>query len=145
MYFPATRESLKAHALAMDLKYIYGKGERLLVIDDEERQRTICSQLLTSFGYNVSTVASGEEALEYLETHTVDLLILDMILGEGLTGRQTYAEATKRFPGLKAIIVSGFSADTEVQETQMIGAGHFVKKPFTIQQLGTAIRESLNV
>lgn len=145
MYFPATRENLKAHSVAMDLKYIYGKGERLLVIDDEERQRTICSQLLTSFGYNVSTVASGEEALEYLETHTVDLLILDMILGEGLTGRQTYAEVTKRFPGLKAIIVSGFSADNEVQETQMIGAGHFVKKPFTIQQLGTAIRESLNV
>jgi two-component system cell cycle sensor histidine kinase/response regulator CckA len=143
MYFPATREPLKAHAAPMELKNIYGNGERLLVVDDQDRQRTICRKLLTSFGYKVSGVASGEEALEYLKTHTVDVLVLDMILGHGLTGRQTYSEVIKRFPGQKAIIVSGFSADTEVRKTQRLGAGLFVKKPYTIQQLGMAIKSTL--
>ena len=143
MYFPATHETMKTHTAIVELEKLYGNGERLLIVDDEKRQRIICSQLLTSFGYKVSSAASGEEALEYLKTHTVDLLVLDMILGQGLTGRQTYSEVIKRFPGLKAIIVSGFAADIEVRETQRIGAGRFVKKPYTIQQLGVAIKETL--
>jgi DNA-binding NtrC family response regulator len=143
MYFPATHEPLKAHSGIVESKNLYGNGERLLIVDDEERQRIICSQLLTSFGYKVSSAASGEEALEYLKTHTVDLLVLDMILGQGLTGLQTYSEVIKRFPGLKAIIVSGFAADGEVRETQRLGAGRFVKKPYTLQQLGLAIKETL--
>jgi two-component system, cell cycle sensor histidine kinase and response regulator CckA len=45
---------------------------------------------------------------------------------------------------MKAIIVSGFSADIEVKETQRLGAGNFVKKPYTINQLAIAIKETFN-
>jgi two-component system, cell cycle sensor histidine kinase and response regulator CckA len=145
MYFPATRACLKTDPLSADLNDLHGNGEQLLVVDDDERQRIICSQLLISLGYKVNTVASGEEAIEYLKTHTVDLLVLDMILGQGMNGRQTYSEVKKRLPDLPAIIVSGFSADSEIKEAQRAGAGRFVKKPYTINQLGTAIREILNI
>jgi CheY-like chemotaxis protein len=143
IYFPATRDHFTTHPVAGKLKDLYGHGERLLIVDDDEQQQIICSQILKSLGYSVNVVASGEEALEYLKTHTVDLLILDMILGQGMNGRQTYDGVKKMLPGLKAIIVSGFSADTEVKKTQRLGAGRFVKKPYTINQIGMAIKETL--
>lgn len=144
MYFPATRENLEAQTEDVTLKELHGNGERLLVVDDDELQRTVCRQLFTSLGYKVDTVASGEEALLYLKTHTVDLLLLDMILGQGMNGRQTYSEVKKSLPDLKAIIVSGFSADTEVKEAQKLGVSCFVKKPYTINQIGVAIKVALH-
>lgn len=141
MYFPASRASLVHESAPVEQEQIRGNGESLLVVDDDERQRIVCSHLLRILGYKVSTVASGEDALLHLETHPVDLLVLDMILGPGMNGKETYIEVRKRFPDMKAIIVSGFSADKEVRETQRIGAGRFVKKPYTIQQLGAAIKE----
>ena len=61
-----------------------------------------------------------------------------------MNGRQTYDGALRTLPDLKAIIVSGFSADTEVKEAQRLGAGRFVKKPYSIRQIGAAIKETLN-
>ncbi len=144
LYFHSTREGLGIDPAAVDLKDLHGNGERLLVVDDDERQRIICGQLLKVLGYAVHVVASGEDALEYLTAHPVDLLVLDMCLGQGINGRQTYSEAKKRIPDLKAIIVSGFSADIEVKETQRLGAGHFVKKPYTLNQIALAIKETFN-
>ena len=134
---------LRTQPMAGKLNDLHGNGERLLIVDDDEQQQIICSQILKSLGYKVNVVASGEDALEYLKTNTVDLLILDMILGQGMNGRQTYAGVKKTLPDLKAIIVSGFSADAEVKEAQRLGAGRFVKKPYTISQIGTAIKETL--
>jgi len=144
MYLPSTREELEIHPTTTEVEDLYGKGEHLLVIDDDESQQIITSNLLASIGYNVDVVGSGEEALTFLATHSVDLLILDMILGVGMTGRQTYAHIKKQAPDLKAIIVSGFSADIEVKETQKLGAGQFIKKPFTLSQIGRAIKETLH-
>lgn len=144
LYLPATRESIEMQAAVGKLDDLYGNGERLLVVDDDEQQQIICSQILKSLGYNVNVVASGEAALEFLQINTVDLLILDMILGQGMNGRQTYDGVLRTLPDLKAIIVSGFSADTEVKEAQRLGAGRFVKKPYSIRQIGAAIKETLN-
>ena len=143
IYFPATRQDIELRPVAGKLKDLCGHGERLLIVDDDERQQIICSQILKTLGYNVDVVASGEEALEYLKTNLVDLLLLDMILGSGMNGRQTYVGVQKMLPGLKTIIVSGFSADAEVKKAQRLGAGRFVKKPYTIVQIGMAIKEAL--
>lgn len=143
VYFPATRREIELRPEAGKLEDLSGHGERLLVVDDDERQQIICSQILTSLGYNAKVAASGEEALIYLKTNPVDLLLLDMVLGPGMNGRQTYAAVKKILPELKTIIVSGFSADAEIKEAQRLGAGCFVKKPYTIVQIGMAIKEAL--
>ena len=106
--------------------------KRLLIIDDEEAQREIATSLLTRLGYQPSSAASGEEAVSFLKTHKVDLLILDMIMGQGANGRKTYEQIISLHPGQKAIIVSGFSETDEVTKTQNLGAGIFIKKPYTI-------------
>jgi CheY-like chemotaxis protein len=129
IYLPATHERLETHPVAGKLKDLYGNGDSLLIVDDDTQQQIICSQILKSLGYSVNVVASGEDALRYLKTNTVDLLIPEMILGHGINGRQTYSGVKKMLLDLKAIIVSGFSADAEVKEAQRLGAGRFVKKP----------------
>ena len=59
-------------------------------------------------------------------------------------GLQTYKEMIKQRPGQKAIIVSGFSATERVQEMQRLGAGQYVKKPYSRETIGRAVRKELD-
>jgi two-component system, NtrC family, sensor kinase len=115
----------------------------VLVVDDEEQQRDIALNLLQQLGYVVQTVASGEEAIVYLQNHEVDLVLLDMIMTPGMDGRQTYEKITANHPYQKALVVSGFSESNDVQQTIARGAGGFIRKPYTIEQLGKGIRNLL--
>jgi len=74
----------------------------------------------------------------------VDLLILDMIMPSGLDGLETYREMIRIRPGQKAIITSGFSESDRVRELQQLGAGKYLAKPYTLEQLCIAIRKALN-
>lgn len=123
---------------------IKGKGETILIVDDELQQRDIASQLLTSLGYKAEAVSSGEEAIEYLRQKNVDLLLLDMVIGKGLSGRQTYEKILEIRPGQKAVIASGFSESDDVKATLKLGAGRLINKPYTKHQLAKEINAELS-
>lgn len=143
LYLPATEEAITAHPAATALEELFGQGQRILVVDDEPQQRDIAAQILQSLRYSAETVASGEEAIEYLKKRSIDLVILDMIMQPGLSGRETYEVIVATHPGQKAIIASGFADHDEVKKIQNLGAGQYVKKPYTLEQLGTAVRHAL--
>ena len=126
-----------------DLETVAGDGETILVVDDEPQQRDIVSRMLTLLGYVPHCVASGEEAVEYLHGTSVDLLILDMVMAPGMNGRRTYEAVLEIHPGQKAIIASGFSESDEVKKALALGAGGLLKKPYTLYQLGLAIKKEL--
>jgi len=98
---------------------------------------------LTRLGYNAEAVGSGEEAIEYVKEHPVDLIVLDMVMPKGINGRQTYEEIIKIRPGQKAIIVSGYAKTKEVDLAQELGAGQYIKKPYTLEKVGLAVKEEL--
>ena len=143
LYFPITRDDIPDKDSPLPVSDYRGNGEMVLVIDDVESQRLISAKILETLGYRTKTVSSGEEAVEYLTNHSVDLIVLDMIMDPGIDGRETYKRITKLHPNQKAILVSGFIEPEEVKATQKIGAGEYVKKPFTIEKLGLAIRREL--
>ena len=89
LYFPVTRKDLAEALPPMQFEDWKGKGERVLVIDDVEEQRDIAFRMLTRLGYEAHTVSSGEEGIEYLKTHSADLLLLDMIMDPGMDGLDT--------------------------------------------------------
>jgi DNA-binding NarL/FixJ family response regulator len=62
----------------------------------------------------------------------------------GMNGLQTYEEIIKLYPNQKAIIVSGFSESEDVKATLRLGASGFIKKPYSMNQLGRAAKEALN-
>jgi CheY-like chemotaxis protein len=143
LYFPLSRERVTEKSLGIDLASIKGNRETLLVVDDMESQRKIAAHLLGHLDYQVHTVDSGEAAVQFLEKNTVDLVILDMLMGIGMDGLETYREILKRHPRQKAIIASGFAETARVKEAQRLGAGAYIKKPYVIATLGRAIKEEL--
>ena len=68
--------------------------------------------------------------------------MLDMIMS-GMNGRETYERVIKTHPNQKAIIASGFSDTEDVKATQKLGAGKYVKKPYTLEKIGVAVRDEL--
>jgi CheY-like chemotaxis protein len=115
----------------------------VLVIDDESSQRDIATSMLERLGYRATAVASGEDAVQYLNSQAADLLLLDMIMEPGMNGRKTYEQILFLHPSQKAVISSGFSETEEVKKTQALGAGGFIKKPYTLNQLGRAVQQGL--
>ena len=143
LYFPITREALADRESSPAIGDYKGAGETILVVDDVETQREIACNMLNTLGYKTEAVSSGEEAVKYLQEHTVDLILLDMIMDPGINGRETYERVIKIHPNQKAVIASGFAETDEVREAQRIGAGRFVKKPFTLEKIGFAIKYEL--
>jgi len=143
IYFPTTREAIATLGSSVSFEDCKGKGERILVVDDVESQRLISCQMLETLGYKAEAVSSGEKAVELLQTTPFDLILLDMIMEPGINGRQTFEKIVQIHPHQKAIIVSGFVKTEEVQKTQDLGAGKFLRKPLALKQLGAAIKEEL--
>ena len=104
----------------------------------------ISVEILSELAYSVKTVSNGEKAVEYLRNNTVDLLLLDMIMDPGIDGLDTYKQVVEFNPGQKAIIVSGFSETDRVKEAKRLGAGQYIRKPYTLEKIGTAIRTELD-
>jgi len=143
LYFPVTRKELAEDKLLLSLEDYMGKGESILIVDDVEEQREISSRMLKKLGYSVTAVSSGEEAVDYMESNSADLLMLDMIMEPGIDGLETYKRILQLHPGQKAIIVSGFSETDRVKEAQRLGAGAYVKKPYLLEKIGLTVKTEL--
>jgi len=143
LYFPVSREDSVGFTSKLPLDNLMGEGESILVIDDVIEQRQIASGMLEALGYVPASVSSGEDAVEYIKNNPVDLLVLDMIMDPGMDGLDTYKKIIELRPGQKAIIASGFSDTHRVKEAQQLGAGSYVKKPYTMDKLGTAVKSEL--
>jgi len=144
LYFPVTREDLSQEQLSPSLSEYVGKEESLLVVDDVKGQRELATRMLARLNYRVTSVSSGEEAVAYLKSNKVDLVVLDMIMDPGMDGLDTYRKIIEIQPGQKAIVVSGFSESERVKKAQALGAGPYVKKPYILERLGLAVRKELD-
>ncbi len=143
LFFPATRDQLQSEEKPEDVSVLMGHGELVIVVDDMPAQREIATRILERLGFNAMSFASGEEAIDFMRHNSADLLILDMILDPGIDGYETYRRINSIRPGQKAIIASGYSETDRVKKTLALGAGKYVKKPYTLTTIGKAIKEVL--
>ena len=143
LYFPVTRkEATKEEPVPLDT--CMGHGETVLVVDDVKEQREVATMLLKKLGYSVNTVSNGEDAIAYVDAHAPDIMVLDMIMDPGIDGHDTYKKILENHPGQKAVIASGFSHTDRVKAVQKLGAGQYVKKPYTLEKIGLAVKAELN-
>jgi PAS domain S-box-containing protein len=143
-FLPATRKELEKPAPVNSLESFKGAGETVLVVDDMREQREIAANIIEQLGYVAKAVESGEQAVELLERERADLLILDMIMDPGIDGLETFHRVKKLHPHQKAIITSGYSETERVQIAQRLGAGSYLRKPYTVHNLAVAIKSELN-
>ena len=143
LYFPVTRKNLPLEKQGVSADKFKGNGESILIVDDIEEQREIASGMLKKLGYDVRTVPSGEEAVVYMQEKSADLLVLDMIMNPGMDGLETYQKILEFNPEQKAVIASGYSESEHVKEAQRIGAGAYIRKPYSFEKIGMAVKVEL--
>ena len=91
----------------------------------------------------MASVASGEAALSYLGQTSVALVVLDMIMPPGIDGLETYQRIAALGLRPALVIATGFSENHRVQALQQLSGGIYLKKPYTLQQLGLAVHRAL--
>ena len=115
----------------------------VLVVDDLNDQRAIARALLERLGYTVVVVTSGTEAVTWLKTHSADVVLLDMLMGPGIDGLDTYKQILEFRPHQRAVIASGYSENDRVREALKLGAFSYLKKPYVLRDLGSTIHAAL--
>ncbi|MBI9085406.1 MAG: response regulator [Desulfobacterales bacterium] len=144
LYFPVTRQVRNDISMPVSSERLRGNGETILVVDDIAEQREIAHSILNLLGYRVDTVASGEAAVAYLNEKSADLLVLDMIMDPGMDGLDTFRAVVRAHPGQRSIITSGFSETDRIKEALRLGVSQYLKKPYVIENFGTAVRNALS-
>ena len=129
LYFPATRQKRPVAAHATTMENLKGKRESVVVIDDMMDKREIAQGMLECLNYDVTTMGSGEEAVDYLRDQPGRPGCPGYDYGTpGMDGLETYSRILEFHPVQKAIITSGYSETEQVKATQRLGAGAYVKK-----------------
>lgn len=129
--------------MVMTPEQIQGNGEHVLVVEDDPIVRNMTMMMASCLGYSVAEAASGEEAVRYLGEKPAHLVLLDMQMGTGINGRETYERILAIRPGQRAIVISGYSESVEIKRALELGVSRFVEKPFTLFELGEAMKTAL--
>jgi two-component system, cell cycle sensor histidine kinase and response regulator CckA len=119
-----------------------GDGERVLLVEDEEGARQGLSELLGMLHYDVSAVASGEEAAQLPADPPFHLLLTDFRL-PGATGLEVARSLSERWPAMKVVVMSGYAPDDLARDLFSEGAVHFLQKPFDMAALARALHAAL--
>ena len=105
----------------------------------------IC-RILKTLGYRTASAANGKEALEFFEGKAegdVDLVITDIVMPE-MGGRQLTEELLSRYPGIKVLLMAGYTNDDVVRQVIEDDRVMFLRKPFLASRVVKSIREILD-
>jgi len=114
----------------------------LLFIDDEATLRGLMAERLTERGFEVVEAESGERALELLDQFAFDIVITDLRL-PGIDGSRVIEAARERYPGIVAIVITGFGTVKDAVDAIKRGASDFIAKPFQFDELMHVLQKSM--
>ena len=143
LYFPAIKEHADTAKPALAGGDVRGT-ETILLVEDEDGVRGLALLVLQMQGYKVLAASDGRKALRAIENHqeTIDLLVTDVVM-PGMGGGEL-AEAVKaRFPHIKVLFTSGYTADSVVRHGILEAEVAFMQKPYSPQSLARKVRQVL--
>jgi CheY-like chemotaxis protein len=145
VYLPAqemTLEELQGEDVAS--VPLRGRGEIVLVVEDEDRIRGLCQRILESLGYQVLTAANGREALDvYRAIGKVDLVVTDLVMPE-MGGKSLIRELRKVNPDLKFVAMTGYVLMEDLQQLKEEGLLEVIHKPLDTDTLAQVVRWALD-
>jgi signal transduction histidine kinase/DNA-binding response OmpR family regulator len=122
-----------------------GKGETVLVVEDDGDVRAHSAGILRELGYSVLEAPDGSTALRILDDRRdIELLFTDVGLGGGLDGRQLGNEARRQHPALKILFTSGYARDAIVHQGLLDPGVALLVKPFAYAALAKRIRQIMD-
>ncbi|MBN1866780.1 response regulator [Candidatus Sumerlaeota bacterium] len=144
VYLPrAHAEPLSKHVQTKK-EGISGRGENILVVEDDPSLRKLCGRIMASLKYNATVVANGGEALLLVEEQGMrpDLLLTDVVM-PGIGGRVLVDRLRRTLPNLKVLYMSGYTDDSIAQHGVLDPGTPFIHKPFTSRDLSIKISSLL--
>ena len=144
IFLPAVTGSAVAAVAASD-EQSHGGAETVLLVEDEQPVRALARQSLERRGYQVLEAGNGREAIEVADSHAgpLHLLITDVVMPE-MSGRQLVELLLPRRPGLKVLLMSGYTEDAVVRHGIADAKANFLQKPFTLSGLAKKVRDVLD-
>jgi two-component system cell cycle sensor histidine kinase/response regulator CckA len=129
-----------------DVQAPAGRGETLLLVDDDDAVRAVTAEVLAHAGYRVLAAAHGAGALELAEglEGQLDAVVTDLHM-PAMGGAELAVRLRERFANLRVVFLSGDSEAEAVLATHPAGLTAFVQKPFSSEELARAIRAVLDV
>ncbi|HZZ58197.1 MAG TPA: PAS domain-containing protein, partial [Opitutaceae bacterium] len=123
-----------------------GGSETILLVEDERDVRLLTRTVLERYGYRVLEATHGLDALRVWELHPapIDLLLTDIVMPGGMSGREVATRLQERCPGLPVIFTSGYSAEIAGRELTLQPGHRFLQKPTAPAELLEAVRECLD-
>jgi CheY-like chemotaxis protein len=144
LYLPAAgADDEIASSEAMPATVAPGRGETLLVVEDNPELLDAVVEQLNSLGYRYLVASNGQEALAVLaKGERIDLLFTDVVMPGGMDGRQLAAAVQSKWPGLKILFTSGFAGASAADGGAL--PGRLLRKPYRMQDLALRVRETLD-
>lgn len=147
IFFPATRAQVDRKTDSKPAETaIPGGKETILLVDDEPALRRVTSFALQHFGYHVIEASSGRQALSLYEKDRphIDLLLTDMVMPDGVSGKELAEKLRACQPDLRVLYTSGYSVDLLSRNVTMEDGSSFLQKPYSTRKLAQMVRECLN-
>jgi two-component system response regulator HydG len=114
---------------------------RILVVDDDASIRSACSEIATSLGFATQTAESVPTARLALAHSSIDILLLDLKLPGG-GGLALLEDIRVQHPQTIVVVMTAFATINSAVESMRIGAGDYLTKPFTLEELSTALERA---
>jgi len=148
IFLPATSRTVSefTEETIITVKPVRGGHETILVVEDEPVLRDLAQLILQDCGYRVLDASSGVDALTVWQRHrgAVDLLLTDMIMPDGLSGKDLADSLLSAKPNLKIIFTSGYNVEDIRAEMNGKNSSRFLQKPYSRSTLAQAVRECLD-
>ncbi|NTV48987.1 MAG: response regulator [Geobacteraceae bacterium] len=119
-------------------------NKRILVVDDEENARMALSKILTHDGYEVASAGNGQEALNYLRSKDVELIITDLNMPE-MNGLMFLRELNRIHPASNVIMITAYGEVESYLEAMTLGAFEYINKPVRYDDLKKVINKIFKV
>ena len=124
-----------------------GEKSRILVVEDELSLRLLVCKVLERNGFQVMAASSGAEALELWDHDKpqIDLLLTDMVMPDGMSGRQLAERLKADMPELKILYTSGYSTELLGKDLALEEGVNFLQKPYPPARLVQTVRTALGM
>ena len=146
IYLPRLAAKSGRESEQPELTAVRGGKETILLVEDEVALRASMRKALLQLGYHVLESVSGVEALKVWEQHRnrIDLLVTDMVMPGGVTGKDLAERFLKENPKLNVIYTSGYSVELAGRDFPLEEGVNFLAKPFGAHKLAQTIRQNLD-
>ncbi|GHC30712.1 ATP-binding protein [Aidingimonas halophila] len=145
IYLPLADSEVASPSETTDSHGVLGRGETILVVEDDDLVRRYACQQLTSLGYVVIEAIQGSEALEYIREHDdIDLLFTDIVMPGGLNGKELADRARTIRPQLKVLYTSGYTENAIVHHGRLDPGVLLLSKPYRYRELARTVRRALD-